>query len=77
MSHNRGHILVYSVGYLVGIKVEAPVDVKGPRGGTPLPVSFPNIPYSFNISPIPFQEACKGLGLFHIFDSDLLQHLVN
>ena len=44
-------ILVCHIAYVVGIKVEATVDVKGPRDGTPPPVSFPNIAYSFNSSP--------------------------
>ena len=47
----RRAILVCQVGYVVGVKVEAPVDVKGPRDDTPPPVFFPNIPYSFNNSP--------------------------
>ena len=45
---------------MVGVKVEAPVDVKGPRDGTPPPVSFPNIPYSFNSAPSLFRKSASA-----------------
>ena len=41
-----GAILVYQVSHVVGVKEEAPVDVEGPRDGTPPPLSFPYIPYT-------------------------------
>ena len=46
--------------YVVGVKVEASVDFKGPRDGTPTPVSFPYTPYTHSIIPPPFPGSLQG-----------------
>ena len=72
-----GAILVCQVGYVVGVKVESPVVFKGPRYGTPPPVSFPYIPYTHSLIPPPFPGSLQGPTFSLAFFDNDFQHIVN
>ena len=59
---------------MVGVKIEAPVDFKGPRDSTLPPVSFSYIPYTHSIISFPCLQGFTFSLTF--FDNDL-QHIVN